>query len=77
MKQPLYETMYKRSLPYFSATLENVQRDWNKVTRYCNKLEIVGEDFVQNKTNEFLPQATKGDTEQQQQEQQQSEVVAK
>ncbi|KAL7748182.1 Glycylpeptide N-tetradecanoyltransferase [Sorochytrium milnesiophthora] len=55
MKLPIYETMYKRSLPYFSQTLENVQRDWNKVTRYCQTLEIISEDFVQNQTNEFLP----------------------
>ncbi|KAJ3183499.1 glycylpeptide N-tetradecanoyltransferase [Geranomyces variabilis] len=48
--------MFERSLPYFSATLENVQRDWTKVTGYSKRLGVVDASFVQNMTNEFLPE---------------------
>ncbi|KAI8848174.1 NMT1/THI5 like-domain-containing protein [Chytridium lagenaria] len=47
-------TMY-RSMPYFSKTLENVERDWNKVTNYCKTLGVCEDGFVQNMTNAYLP----------------------
>ncbi|KAF9281279.1 glycylpeptide N-tetradecanoyltransferase [Linnemannia elongata] len=46
--------IYQRSFRYMSRDLKNVQRDWDKVTRYCKRLEIVNDSFVQNMTNEFL-----------------------
>ncbi|KAJ3077211.1 glycylpeptide N-tetradecanoyltransferase [Podochytrium sp. JEL0797] len=50
----LNRKMFDRSLPYFSASLENVQRDWTKVTNFSKTLGVVDESFVQNMTNEFL-----------------------
>ncbi|KAJ3290120.1 glycylpeptide N-tetradecanoyltransferase [Borealophlyctis nickersoniae] len=53
----LYKKMFERSLPYFSKSLLNVQRDWTKVTNYSKRLGVVDESFVQNMTNEFVPGA--------------------
>lgn len=46
--------IFQRSFRYFSRDLKNVERDWNKVTNYCKRLDIVDSSFVQNQTNEFL-----------------------
>ncbi|KAF9432441.1 glycylpeptide N-tetradecanoyltransferase [Entomortierella beljakovae] len=46
--------IYQRSFRFMSIDLKNVQRDWDKVTKYCKRLGIVQDDFVQNQTNEFL-----------------------
>ncbi|KAI8969037.1 NMT1/THI5 like-domain-containing protein [Mycotypha africana] len=46
--------IFQRCFRYFSRDLKNVQRDWNKVTGYCKRLGIVGDDFEQNKTNELF-----------------------
>ncbi|KAJ3207052.1 glycylpeptide N-tetradecanoyltransferase [Dinochytrium kinnereticum] len=54
--------MFERSLPYFSKTLENVQRDWTKVTNYCKTLGVCEKSFVQNMTNEHLPTAASAAT---------------
>ncbi|KAJ3281849.1 glycylpeptide N-tetradecanoyltransferase [Rhizoclosmatium sp. JEL0117] len=50
----LNRKMFQRSLPYFSKSLENVQRDWTKVVNFSKTLGVVDESFVQNMTNEFL-----------------------
>ncbi|KAI8815573.1 thiamine biosynthesis protein [Fimicolochytrium jonesii] len=47
--------MFDRSLVYFSASLKNVQRDWNKVTNYSKRLGVVDASFKQNMTNEYIP----------------------
>ncbi|KAJ3022942.1 glycylpeptide N-tetradecanoyltransferase [Thoreauomyces humboldtii] len=57
----LNRAMFERSLPYFSKTLENVQRDWTKVTNYSKRLGVVDNTFVQNMTNEYLPEVSKDD----------------
>lgn len=46
--------IFQRSFRYFSRDLKNVERDWNKVTNYCKRLNIVDTGFEQNQTNEFL-----------------------
>ena len=46
--------IFQRSFRYFSRDLKNVDRDWNKVTNYCKRLNIVDGNFEQNQTNEFL-----------------------
>lgn len=46
--------IFQRSFRYFSRDLKNVERDWNKVTNYCERLNIVDPGFKQNQTNEFL-----------------------
>ncbi|KAF9080242.1 glycylpeptide N-tetradecanoyltransferase, partial [Mortierella sp. GBA35] len=54
--------IFQRSYRYMSRDLKNVQRDWDKVTRYCKRLEIVDDAFVQNMTNEFLTWPMQPDT---------------
>lgn len=46
--------IFERSYAYFSASLMNVQRDWNKVTGYGKRLLVLPNDFTPNYTNEFL-----------------------
>ncbi|KAJ6007439.1 hypothetical protein N7540_011415 [Penicillium herquei] len=54
MGTPVNRKIFERSYAYFSRDLKNVQRDWDKVTRYGKRLEILDEDFQSNYTNQFL-----------------------
>ncbi|PQE10576.1 thiamine biosynthesis protein [Rutstroemia sp. NJR-2017a BVV2] len=54
--------IFERSYAYFSKDLKNVQRDWEKVTRYGKRLEVLDEDFKPNYTNEFLGWTLEGDS---------------
>ncbi|KAG0231215.1 glycylpeptide N-tetradecanoyltransferase [Actinomortierella wolfii] len=54
MNSEVNRKIFQRSFRYMSRDLKNVQRDWNKVTNYCKRLDIVDDSFVQNQTNEFL-----------------------
>ncbi|KAI6787096.1 4-amino-5-hydroxymethyl-2-methylpyrimidine phosphate [Hortaea werneckii] len=57
----LNRKIFERSFAYFSADLKNVERDWQKVTRYGKRLGVLDENFVPNYTNEFLSWTTEGD----------------
>ncbi|PFH57209.1 hypothetical protein XA68_15376 [Ophiocordyceps unilateralis] len=50
----LNRTMFERSFAFFSPDLKNVSRDWAKVTKYGQRLGVLGPDFVPNYTNDFL-----------------------
>lgn len=54
MGTALHRKMFERSYAYFSADLQNVARDWDKVTRYGRRLGVLAADFAPNYTNEFL-----------------------
>ncbi|KAF9383893.1 glycylpeptide N-tetradecanoyltransferase [Podila verticillata] len=54
MNSEVNRKIFQRSFRYMSHDLKNVQRDWDKVTKYCKRLDIVDDNFVQNQTNEFL-----------------------
>jgi pyrimidine precursor biosynthesis enzyme len=54
MASAVNRKIFERSYAYFSKDLKNVQRDWEKVTRYGKRLEVLNEDFQPNYTNEFL-----------------------
>jgi pyrimidine precursor biosynthesis enzyme len=54
MATPVNRKIFERSYAYFSKDLKNVQRDWNKVTKYGKRLGVLNEDFVSNYTNEYL-----------------------
>lgn len=58
LRTPLYQKIFIRSLPFFSRTMMNIDRDWAKVGRYCKHLNIVDEtfDISQCYTNRFLPE---------------------
>lgn len=46
--------IFERSFAYFSKDLKNVQRDWEKVTRYGKRLGVLDDAFKPNYTNAFL-----------------------
>lgn len=54
--------IFQRSFAYFSKDLKNVQRDWEKVTRYGKRLGVLSEDFKSNYTNEYLQWTLEGDS---------------
>lgn len=55
----MHRTIYFHTLPFFTRTLENVDRDWRKVHNYARHLEIITEDMAHDEiyTNAFLPKA--------------------
>lgn len=53
--------IFERSYAYFSKDLKNVQRDWEKVTKYGKRLGVLEEGFVPNYTNEFLGWGLEGE----------------
>ena len=57
LRTPMYQQIFMRTLPFFSRTLLNVDRDWHKVGRYTKHLEIIDDTFdtTQCYTNQFLP----------------------
>ncbi|KAF9732026.1 glycylpeptide N-tetradecanoyltransferase [Paraphaeosphaeria minitans] len=54
MDTPTNRKIFERSFAYFSPDLQNVRRDWDKVTRYGKRLGVLGEGFTPNYTNEYL-----------------------
>jgi len=54
--------IFERSFAYFSKDLKNVQRDWEKVTKYGKRLGVLSEDFSPNYTNEYLQWTLEGDS---------------
>jgi ABC-type nitrate/sulfonate/bicarbonate transport system substrate-binding protein len=63
LRTPMYQNIFMRTLPFFSRTLLNVDRDWDKVGRYTKHLNIVDEtfDISQCYTNRFLPETPYSD----------------
>jgi ABC-type nitrate/sulfonate/bicarbonate transport system substrate-binding protein len=58
LRTPVYQKIFMRSLPFFSRNLMNIERDWDKVGRYCAHLNIIDKSFDINQcyTNRFLPE---------------------
>lgn len=63
LRSPMYHQIFMRTLPFFSRTLFNVDRDWNKVGRYARHLGIIDEHFNVSAcyTNQFLPETPHAD----------------
>lgn len=63
LRTPLYQRIFTHTLPFFSRTLHNVERDWTKVGRYTQHLKIIDKNFdiSQCYTNEFLPKVPHAD----------------
>jgi ABC-type nitrate/sulfonate/bicarbonate transport system substrate-binding protein len=57
LRQPMYQKIFTRTLPFFSRSLHNIERDWEKVGRYTKHLNIIDDafDIAQCYTNSFLP----------------------
>ena len=54
MGTQLNRKIFERSFAYFSKDLKNVQRDWEKVTKYGKRLGVLDQYFEPNYTNTFL-----------------------
>ncbi|KAJ4338034.1 Glycylpeptide N-tetradecanoyltransferase [Ascochyta clinopodiicola] len=54
LDSPTNRKIFERSFAYFSPDLQNVRRDWDKVTRYGKRLGVLEESFAPNYTNEYL-----------------------
>lgn len=65
LRTELYRTIFNRTLPFFSRNLLNVERDWNKVGRYCQHLKIIDKDFAVANcyTNQHVPETPYSDIE--------------
>jgi len=63
LRTPMYQKIFMHTLPFFSRTLLNVDRDWDKVGRYTKHLNIVDEtfDISQCYTNRLLPETPYSD----------------
>ncbi|CEK12018.1 ABC transporter substrate-binding protein [Legionella hackeliae] len=55
----MYRKIFLRTLPFFSRSLMNVERDWAKVARYAQHLAVIDKQFPLNEcyTNDYLPEA--------------------
>ena len=62
MASAVNRKIFERSYAYFSKDLKNVQRDWEKVTKYGKRLGVLNEDFKPNYTNQFLDWKLEGDS---------------
>ena len=60
MKEPTNRKIFARSYAYFSEDMQNVKRDWEKVTRYGKRLGVLDDGFEPNYTNELLGWELKG-----------------
>lgn len=63
LRTSMYQQIFTRTLPFFSRTLFNVDRDWSKVGRYAKHLKIIDEHFDLSScyTNQFLPETPHAD----------------
>ncbi|TYZ57352.1 hypothetical protein PybrP1_010557 [[Pythium] brassicae (nom. inval.)] len=57
LRTKTYDLIFDRTLPYFSRTLLNEKRDWEKVGKFCKYLNVLDKDVDQHSvyTNEFVP----------------------
>ncbi|MCD6039756.1 MAG: thiamine biosynthesis protein [Gammaproteobacteria bacterium] len=65
MRTALYKTIFNRTLPFFSRSTLNVERDWNKVLRFMQHLGLVESSFdiATCYTNDYLPAYPHSDLE--------------
>ncbi|EXJ69395.1 uncharacterized protein A1O5_07431 [Cladophialophora psammophila CBS 110553] len=54
MATELNRKIFERSFAYFSRDLKNVQRDWEKVTKYGKSLGVLDTSLQLNYSNQFL-----------------------
>lgn len=54
LNTPTNRKIFERSFAYFSPDLQNVERDWEKVTKYGKRLGVLHDEFVPNYSNAFL-----------------------
>lgn len=62
MGNPVNRKIFERSFAYFSQDLQNVRRDWTKVTNYGKRLGVLPEGYEPNYTNEYLTWPLEGES---------------
>ncbi|MCJ1292885.1 glycylpeptide N-tetradecanoyltransferase [Xylographa carneopallida] len=62
MGTALNRKIFERSYAYFSKDLQNVKRDWQKVTKYGKRLGVLDANFEPNYTNKFLTWSLEGES---------------
>lgn len=63
MDTPTNRKIFERSFAYFSPDLQNVRRDWEKVTRYGKRLGVLDDGFEPNYTNDYLQWGLEADSQ--------------
>lgn len=65
MRSELFKKIFIRTLPFFSRNMLNVERDWNKVTRYMQHLKMIDStfDIATCFDNQYLPIVPHSDLE--------------
>lgn len=65
LRGEMHKKIFIRTLPFFSRTLLNVERDWNKVCRYAKHLQLLDSSFDARSvyTNAFVPESPYCDIE--------------
>jgi ABC-type nitrate/sulfonate/bicarbonate transport system substrate-binding protein len=65
LRNELFKKIFIHTLPFFSRTMLNVERDWNKVNRYMQHLGLVDNHFDINLCydNQYLPTTPHSDLE--------------
>ena len=65
LRSELFKKIFIRTLPFFSRSMLNIERDWNKVNRYMQHLKIVDQSFNITTcfSNQFLPASPYSDLE--------------
>lgn len=56
-RNDLFKKIFIRTLPFFSRSMLNVERDWNKVNRYMQHLQLIDDtfDITTCFSNDYLP----------------------
>lgn len=65
LRNEMYQKIFIHTLPFFSRSMLNVERDWNKVFRYMKHLKCVDDHFDIHAcfTNQYLPSVPYSDLE--------------
>lgn len=65
LRNALFKKIFIHTLPFFSRSMLNVERDWNKVNRYMKHLGIVDNNFNIHSCfdNQYLPSTPHSDLE--------------
>jgi ABC-type nitrate/sulfonate/bicarbonate transport system substrate-binding protein len=65
LRTPMFKAIFIHTLAFYSRTVLNVERDWDKVGRYCKHLGVIDSafDIKSCYTNEFLPETPYSDLE--------------
>jgi ABC-type nitrate/sulfonate/bicarbonate transport system substrate-binding protein len=63
LRTEMYRQIFFHTLPYFSRTGQNIERDWDKVVRYAKHLNVARPEAqsIDYYSNDFLPKTPHSD----------------